>query len=379
MIWALVAPLLGLLPYAFAQQHEQLKESLTLEQYPNGNVFALFNFTTTADSIALSGHYSLLPRAIGEIIRTYGVEELHLTFTQVFCASLNFIDQSNTAEPVHSFEPEGSFVKRWRKDGGGYAKLFNAYRLYDSDYHSMSIKWRTVCEDYACTSRALVLSQTVSVVLSPRDSPWMTLTRSLKGSCPLASTSEVNIRRASNVGSEFSIIPALYNSDKKLLYATFDLKTDTRELNLGITNSENLNKYTSSALGQQFLVSRHLTANFSVLSTQFQPAIDRVRPSVLELFMRIPPQSHVSMRIDFDIAFLNSSVVTVFGENGTAVKRLFTENVLIALPTPDFSMPYNVITMTCTFTPVRVNGGSGGNAISRLLTLLRKRRKAKAE
>ena len=29
-------------------------------------------------------------------------------------------------------------------------------------------------------------------------------------------------------------------------------------------------------------------------------------------------------------------------------ERFYTESLLIRLPTPDFSMPYNVITLTCT-------------------------------
>lgn len=28
--------------------------------------------------------------------------------------------------------------------------------------------------------------------------------------------------------------------------------------------------------------------------------------------------------------------------------RIYTDTLLVSLPTPDFSMPYNVITLTCT-------------------------------
>lgn len=34
----------------------------------------------------------------------------------------------------------------------------------------------------------------------------------------------------------------------------------------------------------------------------------------------------------------------LFGE----LKRIYTNTLLVSLPTPDFSMPYNVITLTCT-------------------------------
>jgi hypothetical protein len=29
-------------------------------------------------------------------------------------------------------------------------------------------------------------------------------------------------------------------------------------------------------------------------------------------------------------------------------QRIYTDTLLVSLPTPDFSMPYNVITLTCT-------------------------------
>lgn len=35
-------------------------------------------------------------------------------------------------------------------------------------------------------------------------------------------------------------------------------------------------------------------------------------------------------------------------KNGYGVVRLYTEKLLVALPTPDFSMPYNVICLACT-------------------------------
>jgi phosphatidylinositol glycan class T len=32
--------------------------------------------------VHIDNHYSLFPKTVGEIIQSYGVEELHLTFTQ---------------------------------------------------------------------------------------------------------------------------------------------------------------------------------------------------------------------------------------------------------------------------------------------------------
>ena len=90
----------------------------------------------------------------------------------------------------------------------------------------------------------------------------------------------------------------------------------------------------------------------------YSPAIDRERPSVLELSLLLPPHSTTYLSFDFDFAFVKVNEHHPDAAHGfdigTAVIRLanganiYTESLLIRLPTPDFSMPYNVITLTCT-------------------------------
>ncbi|KAI8825734.1 GPI transamidase component PIG-T [Fimicolochytrium jonesii] len=101
----------------------------------------------------------------------------------------------------------------------------------------------------------------------------------------------------------------------------------------------------------------------------FQPAIDRGRPAVLEMAMTLPANSTTTLYIDFDKAFIKytehppdanrgfdigAAIITFTtpsGEDGDVqgkTHRIYTESVLVSLPTPDFSMPYNVITLTCT-------------------------------
>lgn len=139
----------------------------------------------------------------------------------------------------------------------------------------------------------------------------------------------------------------------------------------------------------------------------YQPAVDRTRPAVLELAMTLPPKSLIKFSISFDKVFLKytehppdanrgfdvgCAVITAelprqrgqigYGgldhlrvyqdresslvkskrlveseSNGqddleedmaTEKVRVYTETLLVSLPTPDFSMPYNVITLTCT-------------------------------
>jgi phosphatidylinositol glycan class T len=134
----------------------------------------------------------------------------------------------------------------------------------------------------------------------------------------------------------------------------------------------------------------------------YQPAVDRGRPAVLEMALNLPAQSKVKFTVSFDKVFLKYTehhpdanrgfdvgyaVVTVslprhqgqigYGgvdhlrifqqrnsglvqddssepqkqeqsQNETDKIRVYTETLLVSLPTPDFSMPYNVITLTCT-------------------------------
>lgn len=100
----------------------------------------------------------------------------------------------------------------------------------------------------------------------------------------------------------------------------------------------------------------------------YRPAIDRRRGTQLELVISVPPASTVVLTYDFEKAILRyteyppdanrgfnvaPAVVRVLQEldsddvstNGVYIR---TTSLLLPLPTPDFSMPYNVIILTST-------------------------------
>lgn len=121
-------------------------------------------------------------------------------------------------------------------------------------------------------------------------------------------------------------------------------------------------------------------------AVKFIPGRLREQPSQLEIAFKCPGRATVDITIDFDFVFLKwleyppdanhghyigSAVITSqlpVARNFTAIPidgRLFadgfnasrsagylinirTESILITLPTPDFSMPYNVICLACT-------------------------------
>ncbi|KAM6339829.1 GPI transamidase component PIG-T isoform 2-T2 [Alca torda] len=134
----------------------------------------------------------------------------------------------------------------------------------------------------------------------------------------------------------------------------------------------------------------------------YQPAQDRRRPHLLEMLIQLPANSVTKITIQFERALLkwteytpdpnhgfyvSSSVLSALVPSVTAMKdvdveqsplftslfpssdgssyfvRLYTEPLLVNLPTPDFSMPYNVICLTCTV--VAVCYGSFYNLLTR--------------
>ncbi|GAP89448.2 putative GPI transamidase component GPI16 [Rosellinia necatrix] len=102
----------------------------------------------------------------------------------------------------------------------------------------------------------------------------------------------------------------------------------------------------------------------------YRPALDRARGTQLELRMRIPPASTVFLTYDFEKSILRyteyppdanrgfdvaASIITILPSTSAdapparqKTSNLRTTSLLLSLPTPDFSMPYNVIIFTST-------------------------------
>ena len=95
----------------------------------------------------------------------------------------------------------------------------------------------------------------------------------------------------------------------------------------------------------------------------YRPAIDRKRPSHLELSIVLPPKLTLVLTYEFEKSLLlyaeyppdanhgfavEAGMVTVLNENDDVEYEIRTSSLLLTLPTPDFSMPYNVIILTCT-------------------------------
>lgn len=105
----------------------------------------------------------------------------------------------------------------------------------------------------------------------------------------------------------------------------------------------------------------------SIQQTFYRPAIDRARGTHLELRLHVPAASSLVLTYDFEKAILRyteyppdanrgfdvaPSIIKLLsnssaGEDAAPI-YLRTTSMLLPLPTPDFSMPYNVIILTST-------------------------------
>ncbi|KAL4978787.1 GPI transamidase component PIG-T [Aspergillus desertorum] len=107
-------------------------------------------------------------------------------------------------------------------------------------------------------------------------------------------------------------------------------------------------------------VRRQTPASEFIKETFYRPGVDRERGTQLELALSVPPASTVTLTYDFEKAILRYTEYPPDANRGfnvapavikiAASKPIYirTTSLLLQLPTPDFSMPYNVIILTST-------------------------------
>ncbi|KAJ1942481.1 Subunit of the glycosylphosphatidylinositol transamidase complex-like protein [Linderina macrospora] len=446
-------------------------------------------------SNATQHHYHKFPRQIGEIAHRYNVEELHLSFTQgswrseqwgpptisghgagaevrakitedadedwrgltnalsgVFCASLNFIDATNTNSPQLSFKgmrhgylPKENvctenltpWVKQLPCQGmAGLGALLNPYRLYNMHFHSMSVDLAPIAVD---GKEVLGYKQTLAVVVNPKtfglEDEWtlaQLVDRDVKAACAAAERSTIRVLQGG--GSDRVVLEpkpesedvvdgyrfGVYDAKKqggKLENIKFSVDTGAAARQRAAQPAIVAHRYVTGHGGSSGGVESTIVNNSDKVvhvsymdtlpwylrlymhtltveseslvdgtasklkpsSMHYKPAVDRGRPALLELEMDLPAQSRVTLRYGFDKGFLKYSehppdanrgfnigpaivsytpidtdLACAVGAmlEGTGARkctaRVYTELFLASLPTPDFSMPYNVITFTCT-------------------------------
>lgn len=492
---------------------DSFSEELLLRPLYTDKVYSHFQFTTkwNTDSTDLKQTH-LFPRALSEIITRYNVHELHISLTSglwryetwgypvtdaspgaevwawfkddtidvdknwvalanslsgLLCASLNFIDTTNTITPEISLRPRGlmqnvnsTFLRYsslpreivctenltpWKKllpcgSKAGIAQLLNAGYIHNTLYHSVGLQLRNICANKECNQHELEVRQMVDLVYDYKimgSRNWSL--RKLFGqgvfnSCPLADVSDIFLDISSKTSIPFDLTPepneyvTSIRGGFESLYAKYNMKT-SNPMSIGITYTGkevvNVNLppplYASqykTGYGQQnggivtkihnnhwapldvvvlqnfpwfvpvYLHTMKVESNGQVNEPKkliYKPGKLREKAHNLEIVLKLPAKSVTSISIDFDFVFLKwqeyppdanhgfyigSAIistmlplarnytgipqdVSLFGESFNASRsgylvQVRTESIIITLPTPDFSMPYNVICLACT-------------------------------
>ncbi|CAG0893374.1 unnamed protein product [Cyprideis torosa] len=316
----------------------------------------------------------------------------------------------------------------------GVGQLWTAARLLDSHYFSVALDYYRGWSSAAPGGHHLTLSLTV--VQEVRSWSLKQLFGSSSGilaSCPLSSSALVTVDVSDNFTYPFRLSPApetlVTLEESGVTLAVYDLKNmgDSGPFNLlaspvqrekvygliplpvitvqrfmtgygqthggimtKIHNSDRFSTHTVTYTQNipwfihMFLHSLKIAVNGEETGAEemrYVPGVDRERPYLLELKLRLPPKSKAEISFEFETSFLKwteyppdanhgfyiPSAVLEFVPNDSRnqtvtlsphrrqtteppqrVTRVYTEALLVTLPTPDFSMPYNVICLACT-------------------------------
>lgn len=395
-------------------------------------------------------------------------KNLCATLSGLLCASLSFIDATNTQEPRHSFRPQFHATRGqdltirysnlphevvctenltpWKKllpsgKDTGFLSLFNSDFVHSTSYHAIGIHMRQM--QSSSGDLTLQVKQTANFVfdqiqIGGKDWSLRKLFGTgLQGPCPLADTSRmfVDITEAQK---SFDFTPDFHErivstrGGSETVLGVFNLtpeqtithfaavrKSESKEavpiispppltalrflLSVGQERGQIVTKLTNNHWSELqvvllenvpwfvpiYLHTLRVTTNKGVTiqptSIVYRPGKQRERPYELEVAIRLPSRSTVTVSIDFDYIFLkwqeyppdanhghyigaatistmlpvarNYTSVPVdgslFADSFNATRsgyflQIHTEALLLTLPTPDFSMPYNVICLTCT-------------------------------
>ncbi|XP_065363900.1 GPI transamidase component PIG-T [Calliphora vicina] len=511
-------------PSKSINNNEEYHEELVVQPLASGFINTYFQFTTRWYYGKRENLHNtrLIPRSIAEILLHSDVKELHISLTQglwryeswgypivdsapgaeawawfagenltetsvdeqwksvtstfsgILCASLNFMDKTNTIKPNYGFQPQfvGPASKNakkhvrysslpreivctenltpWKKllpcnSKHGFASLLNSGNVHNTNYHSLAIKVRTLCNNK--DECILEFIESANLVYDPKllgsaNEYDFSLRRmfgqGLNGYCALADSSKIYVNLQTPLPYEITPLPNYNTTTTRGGYTThygvYDIQAsrESRLFNIAwvLRKPQNVvlapsppplltHRYIVGNGQERGKVITHLTnTHYNVLPIilqenipwympiymhtlkirdrltgelitpkiiNYRPGVQRERPYYLELAFKLPGKTSVEISFDFDYIFLKwleyppdanhghyvgSAVITTqlpiarnyssiplsgyrFADSFNASRNSYiltlrTETLILSLPTPDFSMPYNVICLACT-------------------------------
>ncbi|TCD65858.1 Subunit of the glycosylphosphatidylinositol transamidase complex-like protein [Steccherinum ochraceum] len=401
----------------------------------------------------------------------------------LFCASLGSLDDQRTTSPSLTFRPEGSFPQ-WTsasnhqlrhatlpsenvctenltpflkllpcKGLSGIASLLNPHRLFDSDWHGLSVHVRYL-RDHGVEVRLNFQAVSDPVRYSVHGKRDWSLSsvfdRTIHSSCRVASSSMIRVARPTEKTAVVSPEPPSKSED----YAIFDLSDTATPLDISmqwqdeskfiyplasssspltpISVQRTLKGSIQSQGRLSVVITNHLpiTIQTSYLETMpwllqfylhslrtyhngisrddlvsivsYTPPVPHLRPTLFQAVLTLPPKGTLHLSMDVMKPFLRYTEHPPDAERGWNLppavfvplisnttssskvaselnvadvdfrrlsRRIYTPVLLVDLATPDFSMPYNVIIMSCTL--IALIFGSVFNLLTRKFVVVR--------
>ncbi|TFK48825.1 Gpi16 subunit, GPI transamidase component [Heliocybe sulcata] len=386
----------------------------------------------------------------------------------LFCASIGSLDDQRTTSPTLAFAPEGDlpawplphhlrhatlpsenvctenltpFLKLLPCKGlSGLASLLNPHRLFDADWHGMSVhvSWRA--------RRGVEVRLAFQAVFDPvrmstdRKRDWSLQSifdRTIPKACPIAESSRIAVELPKNEAYAVDPRPtsvqdgvAVYDTsqvndlDVSLrwpLESVFSYPLDHPAEPLSQVSVQRTLKGTSQSRGQLSVsIANSLPSEIQAIYLEtmpwhvqfylhtlkivvdgqarddllsdiaYTPPEPHGRPALLESVLTLPPNSTTHLDMEVMKSFLRYTehppdaqrgwdlppAVLVNFTPGGRRQRLYTRTLLVDLATPDFSMPYNVIIMSCTL--IALTFGMVFNLMTRKFVVVRLKKGEKA-
>ncbi|KAG2461724.1 PIGT transamidase, partial [Polypterus senegalus] len=287
----------------------------------------------------------------------------------------------------------------------GLAVLLKSEKLFHSSFHSQAVHIQPICQgDDLIEVAPAVTLQMQAVVLGDRRKYMV---YDLMTPEPYGSLRSLNILLKWKLQDSEEMLPPILHAERYV--GGYGLQTG--EIHTLIYNNHPFRAFPILLMESVPWYLRLYIHTLSVISKgrenkpsyiHYRPSKDRQYPHLLEMLVQLPPNSITKVTVQFERALLkwteyppdpnhgfyvSSSVLSAqvpsavaldanhtteeplftnlfpIMEESSYFMRVYTEPLLVNLPTPDFSMPYNVICLTCTV--VAVGYGSLYNLLTR--------------
>uniref|UniRef100_A0A915CLC4 GPI transamidase component PIG-T n=1 Tax=Ditylenchus dipsaci TaxID=166011 RepID=A0A915CLC4_9BILA len=258
-------------------------------------------------------------------------------------------------------------LKSWKKflpcKEKGLVSLLEPRQLLSSNFHSISIGAERQVSGNFIKWNLQFLAKTVHPT-KKQDTEGLSVSgmfgREITSKCPVASFSNVHLHdkeKSNHVLSVHTFTKSLSQSGGTLSTRIENTQPKSLQVNFMQMVPWQLRLFLHT-LQFSCLYQKHWLVQ-SIHKSHYSLAKDMQRPLLLELSVEVPADAVCRLEVDYQTAFLKITEYPADANSGVYVPGpvltdlnggvvVHGEPVLVLLPVPDFSMPFNVLCLVCT-------------------------------